>query len=81
MDEAHYKAIYRKAGWLSPVLLVGGRAAGIWEAERRGSSLAVSVRPFAPVRPEVASAIEGQAMDLAGFFGCKCVLDIQGSLG
>lgn len=80
VDEANYRAVYRKAGWLSPVLLVDGRAAGTWEAGRKGSSLAISVRPFAPIGPEVASAIEAQATDLAQFFGCKCMLDIKSSV-
>ncbi|MBE3519953.1 MAG: AlkZ family DNA glycosylase [Firmicutes bacterium] len=77
VDEAHYKAIYRKAGWVSPVLLVNGRAAGTWEAERKGSSLAVSVKTFGPIRPEVGLAVEMQAGCLAQFFGCKCVLAIE----
>lgn len=77
VDEANYKAIYRKAGWVSPVLLVNGRAAGTWEAERKGSSLAVSVKTFGPIRPEVGLAVEMQAGCLAQFFGCKCVLAIE----
>lgn len=81
VGEAQYKAIYRKAGWVSPVLLVDGRAAGVWEVERRGSSLAVSVKPFGPIRPEVVSAVEMRAGSLAQFFGCKCVLTIQSDLG
>ncbi|HHY34911.1 MAG TPA: winged helix DNA-binding domain-containing protein [Firmicutes bacterium] len=81
VDEANYKAIYRKAGWVSPVLLLNGRAAGVWEAERKGSRLAVSVKTFGPIRHEVLAAVEMQAESLAQFFGCKSVLTVKSDLG
>lgn len=70
-----------QAGWVSPVLLLNGRAAGVWEAERKGSSLAVSVKTFGPIRREVLAAVEMQAESLAQFFGCKSQLTVKSDLG
>ena len=33
---AHYKRVYRSQGWLSPVVLVNGRAVGVWSYRRKG---------------------------------------------
>ena len=41
--------VHRPQGWISPVLLVGGRMAGVWSHERKGKRLRVEVEPFAPV--------------------------------
>jgi hypothetical protein len=50
VDEANYKRVYRKAGWLSPVVLFAGRVMGVWSHERRGKCLHVNVEPFAKRR-------------------------------
>lgn len=39
--------VSRTAGWISPVLVVDGRVAGVWEHR----DAAITVRPFAPSRP------------------------------
>lgn len=53
--------VSRTAGWISPVLVVDGAVAGVWEHEQRGSRLAVSVRTFAPVPAAVRAAAEEHA--------------------
>jgi hypothetical protein len=57
----HVSAVSRTAGWISPVLVVDGAVAGVWEHERRGGGLAVAVRPFAPVPAAVRAAAEEHA--------------------
>ena len=42
----HKAAVYRTAGWVSPVILVGGRVAGTWEWTRTGNEVDVEVTPF-----------------------------------
>jgi uncharacterized protein YcaQ len=69
VDEAHYKLVYRKAGWLSPVLLVGGRVAGIWSQARRGRRLCVTVQPFAALPGAVREQIAAETADLGRFLG------------
>ncbi|MEW6547402.1 MAG: winged helix DNA-binding domain-containing protein [Bacillota bacterium] len=46
LDSEHYKKVYRKAGWISPVMLVGGRIAGTWNYTRSGKRLVVEFEPF-----------------------------------
>jgi hypothetical protein len=50
--------VSRTAGWISPVLVVDGAVAGVWEHEVRGDRLAVTMRPFAPLPPAVRGAAE-----------------------
>jgi hypothetical protein len=61
--------VYRPQGWISPVLLVDGRMAGVWRHERRGSRVVVSVEPFGRLRAGVRPAVADEAERLAGFLG------------
>lgn len=72
VDEAHYKRIYRKAGRLSPVVLVNGRAVGIWPRDRRGERLSLRVEPFHGMSQAVREGIEIEARDLGRFLGATC---------
>jgi len=48
LDEEDYKKVYRKAGWISAVMLVGGRVAGTWSYIRQGKRLVVEFSLFRP---------------------------------
>ena len=61
--------VYRPQGWVSPVLLVGGRAAGVWSHVRRNRALDVQVRPFTSLPANVLSRIREEAEDLGRFLG------------
>jgi hypothetical protein len=54
--------IYRPGGWFSPVLLVDGVMAGIWN--RDGDI--VTIEPFASVASEVRVAADSEAARLPG---------------
>ena len=54
--------IYRPGGWFSPVLLVDGVMAGVWE--REGDE--VTIEPFADVGRAVRAAAEDEAARLPG---------------
>ncbi|MFQ5907921.1 MAG: winged helix DNA-binding domain-containing protein [Thermoplasmata archaeon] len=69
VDPAHYKRVYRKAGWISQVVLVNGRVAGVWTQESRGKGLTVTVESFEPLDGEVQQAVEEDATDLGRFLG------------
>jgi hypothetical protein len=43
---AHLKRISRTSGWISPVLLVDGRAAGVWDSAVTSRGLTVTIDPF-----------------------------------
>lgn len=66
--------VYRPQGWLSPVLLVGGRLDGVWSKTTKGGRLAVQVEPFVALPAGTRRAVEDEAERLAGFAGA--VLDL-----
>jgi DNA glycosylase AlkZ-like len=60
--------VYRPQGWLSPVLLVGGRMDGVWRQEAKGRRLLVTIEPFAgPPPARVRRAAEAEADRLAAW--------------
>jgi len=61
--------VHRPQGWISPVLLVEGRMAGVWRHERKGRRLLVSVETFAPVPARARKAAEDEVERLAAFLG------------
>jgi hypothetical protein len=62
--------VYRPQGWLSPVLLVGGRMDGTWRQETRGRRVQVTIEPFTgPPPPWIRRAAEAEAERLAAFAG------------
>jgi len=70
--------IYRPQGWLSPVLLVGGRMDGVWRQEAKGRRLRVTVEPFARQPAWARRAAEGEAERLAAWSGSQLELDWAG---
>lgn len=66
---AEHNLVYRPAGWVSPVLLVDGRAAGVWSHSRRNRTLEVDVRPFARLPTRISSIMRDEANDLGRFLG------------
>ena len=63
--------VYRNQGWISAVVLVDGRMAGVWRFERKGRRLPVEIEPFPGVKLTKAlrAAVEHEAEDLARFLG------------
>ncbi|HEX2274604.1 MAG TPA: winged helix DNA-binding domain-containing protein [Acidimicrobiales bacterium] len=59
--EGFHDRISRKAGWISPALLVDGRVAGVWAHERRGDAVAVDIEAFTPLSKRVRAAAEAHA--------------------
>jgi hypothetical protein len=69
--------VYRPQGWLSPVLLIDGRIAGVWRHEREGDAIAVAVEPFGKVPQTVHVAAEEEAQRLAAFLGGTLQFTLQ----
>src|SRR6266852_6174272 len=70
----HAKRINAGGGILHPVLLVDGRAVGIWKSQRKKNHLDVVVEPFDQLAPAVYPGLEVEVTDLARF------LEVQASL-
>jgi hypothetical protein len=58
--------VSRTSGWISPIVLARGRAAGIWEPKRRGKRVEIRVEPFLRLNRKKA---ETEARRLADFYG------------
>jgi hypothetical protein len=58
--------VWRKAAWVSAVVVVDGEIAGVWEVKKKKD---IEVRPFAPLSVEVGAAVEAEADRLAPFLG------------
>jgi uncharacterized protein YcaQ len=67
VDAAHYKRVYRPQGWLSPVVLVDGRVAGVWSYGRKGRRLGIRVEPFKPLPAVLRTAVRDETEDLRRF--------------
>ena len=73
IDESNKKKVYRAQGWVSPVLLVDGRAQGVWyHAEHKGE-LEIHVTRFSALPSNVSSQLREEASNLGLFLGCPDV--------
>jgi hypothetical protein len=59
--------IFRTAGWISPVVLIGGRAEGVWGYERGPRGVEVAVEPFRRLSSAERKAIAEETDRLGGF--------------
>jgi len=75
VSAADYGRIYRKAARVSPVLLVGGRAAGIWSCRPGKGALRLRVEPFEEIPRAVRAGIDAEAADVARFLGRRVELE------
>lgn len=67
LDPKYRQRIYRLQGWVTPVLLVNGRMAGIWKYEQKGRPVTVEVEPFARLARGTRASLAAEAERLAGF--------------
>lgn len=60
----YLKRVSRTAGWISPVVLVDGVAAGVWDAKRSADGLAVTIEPFRDPSPGRRAAMSRAAHEI-----------------
>src|SRR5947209_3228265 len=58
VDPHYYKRVYRNQGWLSPVVLLNGRVAGVWTYVRGGKKLTLDVELFQKLPGTTLSLLE-----------------------
>lgn len=73
VDQNSHKKVYRDQGWVSPVVLVDGRAQGVWSHQQNKDNLTVRVTPFSKISSTVRSRIKEEASDLSKFMECSDV--------
>jgi hypothetical protein len=69
VPDQFYERVYRKAGWMSPVVLEQGRAVGVCEAKKAPRQISVTVAPFARLNAATLKAVRSEAERLAPFLG------------
>jgi Winged helix DNA-binding domain len=69
VDPRFADRVYRQAGWVSPVVLVDGRVAGVWTHERKGDAVTVTVEPFARLTAAHRREVEEEADRLGRVLG------------
>ena len=77
LDPAHKPLVYRAQGWISPVVLVNGRIAGVWKHARKGRRLVVEVAPFVRLQTWARAQVQAEAERLAGFLGGELTVSIR----
>ena len=75
VDPRFYKRVYRNQGWLSPVVIVGGRIVAVWFLEERAKAFTVDVQPFETLDARARRGIAEEAKALERFLGSRC--DVQ----
>jgi hypothetical protein len=72
---AHLARVSRTAGWISPVVLVDGVAAGVWDSKRSGDRLAITVDLFGRTAASVLKNVSAEAERVAEVQGLR--LDVR----
>lgn len=70
--------VYRKQGWISPVLLVNGRMVGVWNHDEKANDVEVVIEPFTKQPKWVVDKVEKEANRLAKFLDKTLKLTWQG---
>ena len=68
--------MYRAQGWISPVVLVNGRMAGVWKHARKGRRLVVELEPFDRLPVWARTQLQAEAVRLADFVGGELDLNV-----
>lgn len=61
--------VSRTAGWISPVVLVGGKPVGVWKHALRRGKLEIAVEPFRKLRASRRKELAADAERMAGALG------------
>jgi hypothetical protein len=67
LPEAHKGRVYRPQGWISPVVLIDGRIAGVWEHDKQRAATALTVDLFAPPDAAIERGVAAEAERLGAF--------------
>ncbi len=67
VPRARRSLVSREAGWISAVLLDGGRVAGTWTHEIRPKAIAIRVTPWRRLSNAEARTVEAEAAAIGGF--------------
>jgi hypothetical protein len=75
LAQEHKGQVFRPAAWVSAVVLVDGKIAGVWEYATRQEQTRVQVRMFTPPAERVRREIEAEAERLASFLDTNVAME------
>ncbi len=68
VDAQFYKSVFRNQGWISPVVLIDGKIAGVWAHELARQSIHVEIELFTRTARSRRDEIKARAQSLADLF-------------
>ena len=74
LDRQFAAKVSRTAGWISQVVLLGGRVVGVWTHKQGQRAVSVSVELFEPLKAAARKQLEGEVIGLESFFGVPCAI-------
>ncbi len=77
IEEEYKKRVYRNQGWITPVVLVNGTIAGIWNHTTTGKTLQVAIEPFKRLSKKIQMLIRDEAAGLGQFLGREVHVSFQ----
>ena len=80
LEKRFYKRVYRNQGWLSPVVVSGGRIIAVWFLEERVKAFTIDVQPFATLDKSVRRGLAGEAEALGKFLGAHCDVEYKSAI-
>jgi hypothetical protein len=72
----HYKSVYRNQGWISAVVLINGRVAGVWSHSKNVESISVNVNLHEKLSKDSRAQLEEEVESLGKFLGAPAELKI-----
>jgi hypothetical protein len=69
VPEGFLPRVSRTAGWISPVVLIDGRVAGVWEYRRAKDAVEVTVEPFVALTTRQKGRVEAEAARIGAALG------------
>ena len=69
LEPTHKARVYRRQGWISPVVLVNGRMVGVWRHTAKRRRLVVELEPFGRLPAWARTQLETEAERLSEFLG------------
>ncbi len=80
IDPQHYRKVWRPAGHVEPVLLMGGEIRGTWRYLRTSKGIKAQLDPFFELSAPARRAIAREAQRLAGFLELP-LLELETQIG
>lgn len=78
VDRRFEDRVFRQAGWISPVVLIGGVAAGVWSYELDRPRIRIEIQPFRKLDTAEMARIAEEAALLGEYFDSVPALSYRG---